>query len=93
MFKAFGIAAILMLCFLTAGHMDYAAALEAEADEKILRVERVLRETPPFQLQNNPARPPRCPKWNVDREPLKHSYAAQADRGEWLHECWYGVRT
>ena len=92
MFKAFGVGAILMLCFLTAGHIDYAAALEAEADEKILRVERALRESP-FQPQNHPTRAPRCPKLNVDREPLKHSYAAQSDRGEWQHECRYGVAT
>lgn len=92
MFKAFGIAAILMLCFLTAGHMDYAAALEAEADEKMARVERVLRESP-FQPQNHPTRAPRCQKWNVDREPLKHSFAAKPDLGEWVHECTYRRNT
>ena len=47
MFKAFGIGAILMLCFLTAGHMDYADALETDAAEKMARVERALRESPP----------------------------------------------
>ena len=95
MIRAFYVGAILVLMFGGMGLESEAIAIEEDADEKVLRVERALRETQPprFQLQNNPVRPPRCPPFNVDREPLRHGYASQSDRGEWTHTCWYGVRS
>lgn len=86
---------ILVMAFGNMGMESEAIALEEDAAEKVMRVQRVLDETRPphFMPQLNPAKPTRCPRENVDRERLRHSYAYQADGGEWIHQCHYGVRS
>jgi hypothetical protein len=76
------IAAFILLAALgMVGNIDYADALLIEAEAKA---------SLPFRaLQNDPIKPPRCPRFNAESTPIKYSYAAKADRLEWVHLCHY----
>jgi hypothetical protein len=56
------------------------------------RAEQEERLPPALRPQTDPIKPPRCPRVNAVGMPLMESFAAQADGGEWIHECWYGVQ-
>lgn len=82
---------VILSAYLMVGTVDYQVAEDAQA-ERVLPQPVPEIHHPPFAPQNDPVRAPRCPKLNAEHLLLLSEIAMQADGGEWIHSCRYGIQ-